>query len=377
VLLQRVPLPKLTAASFQGESRPLGSAGQGLHLINLWAAWCAPCMGELKAFGTRHAEIQQAGVTISALSVDGLVGDEDSNAAQALEVVQRLQLPFSTGVASKELLDKLDVVQDVVTTRKTTIDDAFSFAVPTSFLLDEGGRICVIYQGAVELDRLLADAALIRAGQLQATPFAGRWFLEPQDAPGILARFADRFLRRGYPAEAQRYAGLAAALASRRTSDLNATRLVSAVYNDLGNHFDRKRDSASAEANYLLALEANSQSPQAHNNLGDVYYRRGEFEAARTHFREALRHNPNLIQAHMNLAAIDFTQGKLDAAINGFRRALQIDPRFAVAHNYLGLALAKKGNYSDAGFHFSEAVRLDPSYSDAADNLRAMMERRP
>ncbi|MBP88321.1 MAG: hypothetical protein CMJ64_16665 [Planctomycetaceae bacterium] len=380
VLLEPVPLPKLMATSFTGKSSPLAPSGQGPHLINLWAAWCMPCLGELKDFGARHSELQQAGVTISALSVDGLVGDEESNPARAMEVVQRLQLPFSTASASKELLDKLDVVQDVVTTRKTTIDEAFSFSIPTSFLLDEAGRISVIYQGAVEVDRLLADVALIRSRQLQATPFAGRWFLEPQDAPGILARYADRFLRRGYPGEAERYAGLSAALASQRSSDMNASKLVSAVYNDLGNHFDQKRDSATAEKHYLLALEVSPQSPQAHNNLGDVHYRRAEYEPARTHFREALRYNPKLIQAHMNLAAIDFTQGKLDEAMNGFRRALQIDPRFAVAHNYLGLALAKKENYSEAAYHFSEALRLEPGYSEAAKNLRsmrAMIERQP
>ena len=380
VLLEPVPSPQLIAKSFTGEPRPLAAASQGLHLINLWAAWCGPCLSELKELAARHAELQEAGVTISALSVDGLVGDADSSPQRAEQVVQRLQLPFPTGVASRELLDKLDVVQDVVTTQKTTIDEAFSFSIPTSFLLDEAGRIRVIYQGAVETDRLLADVASIRSRQLQPTPFAGRWFLEPQDAPGILARFADRFLRRGYASEAQRYAGLAAALASRRTSDLNANQLVSAVYNDLGNHFDRKRDTGQAETHYLLALEANPESPQAHNNLGDVYYRRAQYEPARTHFRQALRYNPNLIPAHMNLAAIDFAQGKVDEAVDGFRRALQIDPRFEVAHNYLGLALAKRGDYAEARDHFSEAVRLKPSYTDAANNLRSMralLERSP
>lgn len=370
-LIQRTPMPQLQAERFDGTPLALSETRHGPMLINLWATWCLPCLKELQAFSDHHDKIHEAGLTIAALSVDGLRGDGSSSPASAKAWAEKRQLPFEIGVANTGLLDKLDVMQDVVLALTTKIDQDLTFPIPSSFLIDEMGRLAVIYHGPVEVDRLLQDVSALPAPENVAVPFPGRWFHRPRDGADVLWRFADRFLRRGHPDEAARYAALTADLVSRDQGGSETRRRLAGVHNDLGNYHDRKRRRDRAEEYYRAALRSDPRSAPAHTNLGGIHHDRGQLEEARLHYQQALAINPNLLQAHMNLANIEFSKERYDSVVGHCRNALKIDPDFPLAHKLLGVALMRQGQYSQAIQHLSEALRLNPNDAEARQYLLA------
>ena len=68
-----LPLPPLEYETFDGQQRWLEKLAPGRPvLVNLWASWCRPCLGELKELAKRESELREAGVEVVALSVDRL-----------------------------------------------------------------------------------------------------------------------------------------------------------------------------------------------------------------------------------------------------------------------------------------------------------------
>jgi len=306
VLLNRVPLPPLTCTGSDGRTMQLADSTSAPLLINLWATWCVPCLEELGQFARNRDKLNAAGVNIVAINVDGIADENPGDPVRPAEVLRRVKFPFAPEFANPEMFDKLDVIHDVVLSLRANRDDSLSLPVPVSFLIDRQYRVAVIYRGAVPVDQLLADVERLDSARqpLDAVPFSGRWYLQPGGSSALLARFADRFGRRGYFDDADRFASLAADLASREGVAYEINDQLANVFSNLGDIHLRQGRPAESIRSYRRALEMKPNQSRVHNDLGRALASQGQIEAATEHFSAAVRIDPHNDAARSNLNAI-------------------------------------------------------------------------
>lgn len=170
-------------------------------LINFWSTSCAPCVKELREFGTEKAALDRLKVRIVALNVDALSQSEPPTAESLKRALARLDYPFDAGLANKQLLDQIDQFQRRVVYRQRTLP------LPLSVLIDPAGRGTTIYFGPVEPRVLLADVLDMAADPTtqrhRAAPFAGRWARDLFESHPIAV--ASSYLEGGYSADARAY----------------------------------------------------------------------------------------------------------------------------------------------------------------------------
>ena len=175
----QLPLPPLDYETFGGQQRRLEQVAAGRPvLVNLWASWCRPCLGELRDFAERAADLRLAGVRMIALSVDRL--DRQKGAASTADtdlsktvpgLLKNIGYKGTAGWATAATVEKLQLVWNQL------LDSHQPLSIPTSVLIDPAGQLAAIYRGPVTADQLLVDVAQLPdlASAPAALPFAGRW----------------------------------------------------------------------------------------------------------------------------------------------------------------------------------------------------------
>ena len=164
---------------------PHSAAGR-TRLINLWAQWCRPCLEELGGLADRYGDLQQAAIDLVALNVDAPQDRARAENVFATHLMPRMQGgAFANEPATVELRETLDAVLGHV------LEHHDELSLPTSLLVDPQGRVQMIYVGAVEPDRLLADVeryvvAGPPASRRSLNP--GRWYFRTPRPLGALAR---------------------------------------------------------------------------------------------------------------------------------------------------------------------------------------------
>ena len=169
VLVDRLPMVPVTIPSFEDPKRKVKDfAGRPL-LLNLWQTTCAACLGEFAEFKKRREDIEAKGLEIVTLTLD-----EGPALAQARKILDRFGLQDGAGYADRSLMQTLEVFFVEVLNRSDEV------ALPTSLLIDEGGQLVAIYQGAVDVDRLLKDVAIVKrmdpSKRTNVILSGGRWF---------------------------------------------------------------------------------------------------------------------------------------------------------------------------------------------------------
>ncbi|NOT01183.1 MAG: redoxin domain-containing protein [Phycisphaerales bacterium] len=198
VLRTPLPLPDTLLSGLFGKSnRPTA------RLVNLWAQWCGPCIGELKGLAAAHERIDAAKLEIVALSVDK---PEKHAAALATfnEVVAGLgedrRLKFRT--ADEATMETIDAVL------RHLLYKPGETPLPTSLLIDSDGAVQVVYVGPVEMGTLLADVEEYGFKPVPAATrgaYPGRWYFGIRRDFGSLA---DELRQRGRVDEARFYDAL-------------------------------------------------------------------------------------------------------------------------------------------------------------------------
>jgi tetratricopeptide (TPR) repeat protein len=371
----RVPTPILRYATFEGAQRQIESP-QAPLLISLWASWCSPCVAELKAFTEHSDKIRSAGLQILALSVDGLDPEQATNPATAKSALDRLGFPFDWAMATRELVDKVDLMLQYLFDRHPP------FAVPLSLLLDRQGHIAAVYRGPVEPERLLRDVANLDASPERlrqlAAPMAGlrHRSARRRTAPrlkSLAQHFEDR-----YQEDNMRFLQLA--IQAESGPDTQGAQLTPAqetlhahdsaeTYYLLAKALHKENRLQEAVRHYRLAVEARPDYTDARGNLGAALAALGNRDEAIEQYRQTLRTNPDYAPAHYNLANALEAAGKLDDAVQHYERALQIDPYDARTHNNLALALRAQGKLSEAIERFQQALQVDQDQPLAHYNL--------
>jgi thiol-disulfide isomerase/thioredoxin len=308
----RVPMPALRVTGFEADARErLVATGKGPLLINLWASWCAPCVGELGAFARESDRLRAAGVDVISITVDGVGADPERAVDEAGRILDGLDFPFRRAVAHADLLQSLERLQ------ATLFHLNRPLVVPFSFLLDERGRLAVMYRGTVAVETLLADVLALDAppDAASALPFPGR---RHGASPAI-----DPWLETALEAFGE--------------------------------------DAPETE---LLVLEA---ALERNDELFRIAEQRGltprnlERRTAELHYRAGSNHT---------------VAGREDEALRSFREAVRLDDEHARAHNNLGRILMGRGRLDPAIEHFERALALEPELEPAQQNLRTALRRR-
>ncbi len=168
VLVDRLPMAPFPLPSYTEPDRTVGSFAGGPVLINLWGLTCANCFRELADFRENADRLSAAGLRIVPLSTDP--AEKQAEAKKRIAQLGHAELAGPTTPKQFEALQLLFA--------EMLGSNAPSY-LPSSLLLDRQGRVCVVYQGPVEVDQLLEDLAKIEAmkpdarftGNLQD----GRW----------------------------------------------------------------------------------------------------------------------------------------------------------------------------------------------------------
>ena len=104
---------------------------QGPVIVDFWATWCVPCRPELKALAKIHKKYKNSGLTILAISEDGV-----EETATVKQFVRTEKMPFVVTVdKSKQLLKMFH-----------------ASAVPTLFVIEKGGKIRAVHIGFIPGD---------------------------------------------------------------------------------------------------------------------------------------------------------------------------------------------------------------------------------
>jgi peroxiredoxin len=104
---------------------------QGPVIVDFWATWCVPCRPELKALANIHKKYKDSGLTILAISEDGV-----EETARVKQFVRTEKMPFVVIVDRNKELIKL----------------FHASAVPTLFLIEKGGKIRATHIGFLSGD---------------------------------------------------------------------------------------------------------------------------------------------------------------------------------------------------------------------------------
>ncbi len=362
-------------------------------LINFWASWCLPCAAELREIGERKVTLRDAGLDVVALSVDGLDADKGTGPAEAEAMMARLDFPFAYGFADGGLLDRVQLLLDVLFSRQILM------AVPTSLLIDGDGGLAAIYRGPVDLDRLLEDTRNLGAGVAErralAAPFSGRWFAPPQVlAPTTIARrFAEEgflddagdYLRHALDVQgesAEVYVALADLLVRQQnlTAERHYRRALELAPDDAATHrkladlLAASGSPSEALDHYARAVESEPEDAGTRFNYGNALHAAGRLDQAAAQYRHAVTLEDDFADAHNNLAALLLQRGDVDEAIVHLRETLRVQPDLASAHNNLGVLLLRRGETTTAIEHFARAVELAPQDEGARANLAIARE---
>ena len=419
-----VPMPRLRYAPLddaRSETDMREVHADGPRLVNLWASWCLPCRTELTELTERRPELESAGLEVLAISVDGLDPSKGTSAADARRALASLGFRGEAGLATPELLDRLDLLDEVI------YDLDPPFGVPVSYLVDGRGRLAAAYRGPVDVDVLLGDIAALEGSPLdrhrRAAPLGGRW-LELRPEPDLLAIgrvFADR-----HPGEAERYFRSALDRFARLAEDasspaasrwyrgrISSTRFDLAVlaresgdevgaidhlrealphaedpvpvHLELGRALGRAGRPRDALPHFGAAFEADRESAEARIGLASTLLALGDVENAFGHLNAARHFDPENLEALLGMAWIllrhtdasdaNATRDALEMAREGVERTGRRDARFLEA---LAAALGRAGRHDEAAVTADEALGVAESDGDeeSAEQIRRLRDTR-
>jgi len=120
-------------STLKGDTKAFSRHKGNVILLNFWATWCGPCKAEMPKLQALYNEMQHRGVDFL------LISNERSGVLSAYLSEREFDLPVYR--AGQEPFKKFDVE-----------------AIPTTFIIDQKGRIVFKHVGAAKWD----DASVIR-----------------------------------------------------------------------------------------------------------------------------------------------------------------------------------------------------------------------
>ena len=366
--LVRPSIPTLEFLGSDGSLATLNDFQGKPTLLVLWASWCQPCIHELEELVGHQATLDEAGVQVLALSVDGLSPDAKADPQAAATLLSRLDFPFHTGEATEPLMEKLQLVSDYLFGLKKP------FPVPTSFLINKNLRLAAIYRGRLDVERLQADLKSLDVSTEQrrdrSVPFSGRWAGQVDTLP--MAVLVLELIHRGFLDEASELVQRIQSVFDQRTV-LDLVVRLGVAHHDAGAH-DR------ADQHFRMARKIQPTTVGPEIELGRWYESRGQFEQARQQFARAIEKSPRSLPAINNLAWLlatcpDETLRDGEQAVRLATLAAKMTGgKHAGVLDTLAASLAEAGRFDEAVRMADRAIEL--SRAASRFNLAGEIERR-
>ena len=349
-LIEPVAAPRWELADTKGAVHRLRDYRGTPLLVNIWATWCPPCRAELRDFEQNRDRIEKAGLKLLAVSVDA-----PEERAAVNEFVRAEGLTFPVLLADNDFASSYNLFKRYLLNRRSDLQ------VPTTFLVNADGILEKIYEGRVEVGRLLGDVEFLGepgARRLaRAVPFEGRFFgARPRRN---YTELGAALLEHGLAAASLPYLATSAAM----------TPGVAGPYYNLGTAYFRQRSLEKARASFEKALHLDPSYPEAHNSLGVLLARVGKHDEAIVHFQAAVDARAGYTKAVGNLATAYMRAGKATSAIAVLEAAIDSSPREPGPRNRLGMLHARRGNLDEAQARFREALLIAPGDPDTLTNL--------
>ena len=344
-LLDPIPAPDFDLETTAGRTK-LSSLRGHKTLVNFWATWCPPCRAELAEVTARAADLRAAGLQVLPVSVDD-PADRDKVRA----FVAESGLPFPALFADDGTVTAYTVLHRYLTNYRRDM------AIPTSYLLDEQGRVIKVYRGAADVATILADA---KAGSGPAMPFAGRW-IEGQPDRSFLA-MATEMAARGQTAAARTL--FETALAQGEAS--------ADLYNNLAGLLHDEGELERASDLLVKSLDLDKGQVDARINLGSILLEQGDMTGALALFVEAGRMRPDDPLIHQQLGATYFFLNQFANAEKAYREAVRLQPEKAEPHASLGSVLGAEGRLDEALKEFEAARDMGDANAQLLGNLGAL-----
>ncbi len=131
--------PEFSVADLSGRTLTLSEYRGKVVLLDFWATWCAPCLGEIPHFIEMQQQLGPRGLQVLGISMD-----DDAKPVRAFYDEHKMNYPVAVGDA--KLAEKYGGV----------------LGLPITFVIDRDGRIAKKFVGATdtkliqqEIERLL------------------------------------------------------------------------------------------------------------------------------------------------------------------------------------------------------------------------------
>ena len=303
-------------------------------LINLWATWCAPCLAELGEFGRQEAGLDKAGIKVIALCVDGLGEGAKPDGEHLRSVLDRTGFNGVAGYAGKSLVDILDQLVLKAVYRHHDLP------VPSSFLLDKGGWLTVIYKGRVSPETLFTDRGKLGRGpdiaRREAMPFAGIWGGRLFATHPVAV--ASAYSEGGYDDDAREY--LSEFLSDNpvvpgQQPEARQAMQLAEVHFNIGDIIAGQGDFRAALAHFRAAARFNPQSGRMRSRQVLAIAEAGDVDGAKQLAGAMNNENPNNPDVLALLGDVLMLSGERAAAVNAYNAALRINPRIIPVINSL------------------------------------------
>ena len=302
VLPSRLPFPILENASDEqtgGQNSPQGLLiTTGIPtLVTFWTNTCPNCRSEISEFVQETEHLAARGLAIVGINLDNLQPSDD---------VDKTFGSLAENLRQQTTQKSISTISDL---QQSLFDKYPPFVVPLSFLLDSKGNIGVIYRGAVGLDTVFDDMAILTRSNTDlrnlASPFSGTWFTKPAST----SEFIEYVAKRLYPRDqglGLRYFEMALDTENAGPRKQRLSSQLVTTYRKLGRSAGTRGDYDAADS-YLrqaLAISNAREKPAVHHDLGVLYASTRDYAKAEVELLEALRLQPNFPSARKNLELV-------------------------------------------------------------------------
>ncbi|MDC0934958.1 ASPIC/UnbV domain-containing protein [Pirellulales bacterium] len=319
-------------------------------LLTLWSAACRPCLGELKEMAANTAALERASLVVQPLCID----DRQKTSEQADRILRDLGWKQTARFASADLLGQLQLIHDEL------FDLHDALPLPCSFLIDQQGRLSVIYKGVIDLEELLQDVKSVGLPPAKrrdlGAEFQGKWSAAVRSLPP--SSLAMAMLDEGWAKEALEYA-------DRFHDAFEQDSNYYVLLYSLGQRLTRGNQHREAAELYRRAVEQKPDLASGHFNLGLTLRLLGQLEPAAIHLAKAAESDPTDHRTRLELGKTLSRMGRLDQGKTELARAIELQSDYADAHFEFALNCALRGDIEIGIEHLNQAARIQPNpFSD-------------